>query len=71
MVDVLGKDTGYYLFKRSWSPNQTMSNLSPAGYANGQLVGSSPSEKERAGALLGVEIADKIKAEGQLLSKTA
>ncbi|HBV88151.1 MAG TPA: LTA synthase family protein [Desulfosporosinus sp.] len=32
VVDVLGKDTGYYLFKRSWSPNQTMSNLSPAGY---------------------------------------
>ncbi len=32
MVDVLGKNSGYFLFKRSWSPNQTMSNLSPLGY---------------------------------------
>ncbi len=32
VVDVLSKDTQYYLFRRSWSPNQTMSNLSPLGY---------------------------------------
>jgi phosphoglycerol transferase MdoB-like AlkP superfamily enzyme len=32
VVDVLGKDSPYYLFRRSWSPNQTMSNLSPLGY---------------------------------------
>jgi len=32
VVDVLGKNTQFYLFKRSWSPNQTMSNLSPLGY---------------------------------------
>lgn len=32
VVDVLNKNTQYFLFERSWSPNQTMSNLSPLGY---------------------------------------
>lgn len=32
VVDVLNKNTQYFLFKCSWSPNQTMSNLSPLGY---------------------------------------
>ncbi len=32
VVDILNKDTQYYLFRRSWSPNQTMANLSPLGY---------------------------------------
>ena len=32
VVDVFGKNTQYFLFRRSWSPNQTMSNLSPLGY---------------------------------------
>lgn len=32
VVDVLSGNTQYFLFRRSWSPNQTMSNLSPLGY---------------------------------------
>lgn len=31
MADGLGNDQ-HFLFRRSWSPNQTMSNLSPLGY---------------------------------------
>jgi len=32
MVDVFGKNDQRFLFKCSWSQNQTMSNLSPLGY---------------------------------------
>src|SRR5665648_213203 len=32
VVDVLDTNTQHFLFRRSWSPNQTMSNLSPLGY---------------------------------------
>lgn len=32
VVDVLGENTRFFLFQRSWSPNQTMTNLSPLGY---------------------------------------
>lgn len=32
VVDVIGKNSGTYLFRQSWSPNQTMTNLSPLGY---------------------------------------
>lgn len=32
VVDVFGKNSDTYLFRLSWAPNQTMSNLSPLGY---------------------------------------
>lgn len=32
VIDVLGNNIQHFLFKRSWSPSQTMSNLSPLGY---------------------------------------
>ena len=59
VVDVFAKDTGFYLFRSSWSPNQTMSNLSPLGY---HLFDSYNYLKESKPLILSVEDQQRVEA---------
>jgi len=59
VIDVFGHSSQHFLFKRSWSPNQTMSNLSPLGY---HLFDTYKSWEENKPLSLSVEDKDRVQA---------
>jgi len=59
VIDVFGNSSQHFLFKRSWSPNQTMSNLSPLGY---HLFDTYKSWEENKPLSLSVEDNDRVQA---------